>query len=97
MFAVEIYAVRSCAGRARCRGSIASACRRAAPDLLIAEAYCFERKVRFHLDYATLREKLPMIGAKRLILTHMSPDMLGRVSELQDCEAANDGLEIEIV
>jgi hypothetical protein len=49
-------------------------------DLLIAEAYCFERKVRFHLDYVTLREKLPMIGAKRLILTHMSPDMLGRVS-----------------
>jgi Metal-dependent hydrolases of the beta-lactamase superfamily III len=66
-------------------------------DLLIAEAYCFERKVRFHLDYATLREKLPMIGAKRLILTHMSPDMLGKVNELQGCEAANDGLEVEIV
>ncbi|MRG57811.1 MBL fold metallo-hydrolase [Phyllobacterium sp. SYP-B3895] len=66
-------------------------------DLLIAEAYCFERKVRFHLDYATLREKLPLMGAKRLILTHMSPDMLGRVSELQDCEAAADGLELEIV
>jgi ribonuclease BN (tRNA processing enzyme) len=65
-------------------------------DLLIAEAYCFERKVRFHLDYATLRGKLPMIGAKRLILTHMSPDMLGRVGELQDCEAADDGLEVEI-
>jgi hypothetical protein len=27
----------------------------------------------------------------------MSPEMLGRVSELQDCEAANDGLEVEIV
>ena len=65
-------------------------------DLLIAEAYCFERKVRFHLDYATLREKLPMIGAKRLILTHMSPDMLGRMSELKDCEAAQDGMEVEI-
>jgi len=65
-------------------------------DLLIAEAYCFERKVRFHLDYATLREKLPMIGAKRLILTHMSPDMLGRASKLQDCQAAHDGLEVEI-
>jgi len=65
-------------------------------DLLIAEAYCFERKVRFHLDYATLREKLPMIGAKRLILTHMSPDMLGGVNELQDCQAAHDGLEVEI-
>lgn len=66
-------------------------------DLLIAEAYCFERKVRFHLDYATLCERLPMIGAKRLILTHMSPDMLGRVSELRDCQAAHDGLEVEIV
>jgi ribonuclease BN (tRNA processing enzyme) len=66
-------------------------------DLLIAEAYCFERKVRFHLDYATLREKLPMIGAKRLILTHMSPDMLGRLSELHDCQAAYDGLEVEII
>ena len=66
-------------------------------DLLIAEAYCFERKVRFHLDYATLREKLPLLGAKRGILTHMSADMLGRVNELQDCEAAYDGLEVEIV
>jgi ribonuclease BN (tRNA processing enzyme) len=65
-------------------------------DLLIAEAYWYDRKVRFHLDYATLREKLPLIGAKRLILTHMSPDMLGRVSELSDCEAASDGLEVEI-
>jgi ribonuclease BN (tRNA processing enzyme) len=65
-------------------------------DLLIAEAYCFERKVQFHLDYSTLREKLPMIGAKRLILTHMSPDMLCRVSELKDCEAAYDGMEVEI-
>jgi hypothetical protein len=63
-----------------------------AADLLIAEAYCYERKVRFHLGSATLREKLLMFGAKRVILTHMSPDMLGRVSELRDCEAANEGL-----
>jgi ribonuclease BN (tRNA processing enzyme) len=65
-------------------------------DLLIAEAYCYERKVRFHLDYATLREKAPLLGAKRMVLTHMSPDMLWRVDELQDCEAAFDGLELEI-
>jgi len=51
--------------------------------------------VRFHLDFATLREKLPMIGAKRLILTHMSPDMLGRVSELKDCEAAHTGWKLK--
>jgi ribonuclease BN (tRNA processing enzyme) len=66
-------------------------------DVLIAEAYYFERKVRFHLDYVTLCEKLPLIGAKRLILTHMSSDMLARVNEIADCEAAHDGLELEIV
>jgi ribonuclease BN (tRNA processing enzyme) len=65
-------------------------------DLLIAEAYWYERRVRFHLDYATLREKLPSIGAKRLVLTHMSPDMLDRVDELEGCEAAYDGFEVEI-
>jgi ribonuclease BN (tRNA processing enzyme) len=65
-------------------------------DLLIAEAYTYARKVRFHLDYATLREKIPLIGAKRLVLTHMSPDMLARVDELQGCEAAYDGLELDV-
>ena len=62
-------------------------------DLLIAEAYFFERKVRFHLDYATLREKLSLIGAKRLILTHMSDDVLGRIEEV-DVEYAEDGKQI---
>jgi ribonuclease BN (tRNA processing enzyme) len=65
-------------------------------DLLIAEAYTYERKVRFHLDYATLREKLPLMKAERIVLTHMSPDMLGRLHELRGCEAASDGLEIAL-
>ena len=63
-------------------------------DLLIAEAYTFDRKVRFHLDYAILREKAPLIGAKRLVLTHMSPEMLARVGDLTGCEAAEDGMEL---
>jgi ribonuclease BN (tRNA processing enzyme) len=65
-------------------------------DVLIAECYTYERKVPFHLNYATLREKLPLIGARRLILTHMSPDMLMRCGELQDHEAASDGLEVVV-
>ena len=28
-------------------------------DLLIVECYTYQRKVRFHLDYATLRESYP--------------------------------------
>jgi ribonuclease BN (tRNA processing enzyme) len=66
-------------------------------DLLIAECYTFDRKVRFHLDYATLREKLPLIGAKRVILTHMSPEMLAQSASItDDYKAADDGLEITL-
>ncbi len=69
----------------------------AGADVQIAEAYVFERKVRFHLDFQTLRENLPRIGAKRVILTHMSPDMLARAgSAFQGCEAAYDGLAIDL-
>jgi ribonuclease BN (tRNA processing enzyme) len=66
-------------------------------DLLIAECYTFDRKVRFHTDYATLKEKLPSIGAKRVVLTHMSPEMLARIETIDECEAAFDGLEIAFI
>jgi ribonuclease BN (tRNA processing enzyme) len=65
-------------------------------DLLIAESYGFARKIPFHLDFATLKERLPEIRAKRVVLTHMSTEMLGRLSQLDGCEAARDGLDIEI-
>jgi ribonuclease BN (tRNA processing enzyme) len=66
-------------------------------DVLFAEAYWFDRKVRFHLDFATLRDNLPAIAAKKVILTHMSPDMLSRDSEaLAGCQPADDGLIIDI-
>jgi len=64
-------------------------------DLLIAEAYNFDRQVPFHLDYRTLSGKLPDIRPKRLILTHMSSEMLARIDEA-DCEAAYDGMKVEI-
>jgi ribonuclease BN (tRNA processing enzyme) len=58
-------------------------------DLLIAEAYTAERSVRYHLDFATLHRHLPEIAAKSVLLTHMSPDMLGRTPE--GCVVAEDG------
>lgn len=58
-------------------------------DLLIAEAYTAERPVRFHLDWATLEQHLPEIAAKSVLLTHISPDMLGRAPET--AEKAEDG------
>jgi ribonuclease BN (tRNA processing enzyme) len=66
-------------------------------DVLFAEAYWFERRVRFHLDFATLRDQLPAIAAKRVILTHMSPDMLSRdQAALAGCQPAQDGMVIDL-
>jgi ribonuclease BN (tRNA processing enzyme) len=65
-------------------------------DLLICEAYQYDKKVPFHLDYGTLREMLPLIAAKRVLLTHMSAEMLRHIPEVQGYEVADDGLDIEL-
>ena len=64
-------------------------------DVFICEAYTFARQVRYHLNYATLRERLPHIRARRVIVTHMSADMLERASQLE-VTAAHDGLELAL-
>lgn len=64
-------------------------------DLLIAEAYFYDKKVKFHLDLETLRAHLHELRPKRLILTHMSADMLARVNEL-DIECAEDGKTVSL-
>lgn len=65
----------------------------AAADLFIAEAYFYDKTIRFHLDFATLMRRRSELDCKRLIVTHMGPDMLGRVGDLP-VEAAYDGLEV---
>lgn len=63
-------------------------------DLFVAEAYFRSKKVQLHLDLETLESHLPQIAPKRLILTHMSDDMLGRRGEVP-YEAAEDGMTVE--
>ena len=58
-------------------------------DLFVCEAYFFE-KVKYHLDCQTLRENRQRLDSRRVILTHMSADMLRRRDEA-DMECANDG------
>jgi ribonuclease BN (tRNA processing enzyme) len=64
-------------------------------DLMIAECYFFDKKVKYHLDFQTLMAHLNEIQPKRLIITHMSEDMLARLDTL-DCEYADDGKVINI-
>ncbi len=59
-------------------------------DLFIAEAYFRDKPVPLHLDLASLERHLPEIAPKRLILTHMSDDMLARAGDLP-YELAEDG------
>jgi ribonuclease BN (tRNA processing enzyme) len=63
-------------------------------DLFIAEAYFYEKKAKGHLDFLTLMSHFKKTGAKRLVLTHMSRDMLSRLDGLE-CEYAEDGKAIE--
>ncbi len=64
-------------------------------DLLIAEAYYFEKKVRYHLDFRTLMDHIDELRPRRLIITHMSSEMLDRSGMLQ-CECAEDGKLVEL-
>ena len=63
-------------------------------DLLIAECYFYEKPVPWHLNYPELVAHKDDLGAKRIILTHMSPEMLARADEVPE-ECAHDGLVVE--
>jgi ribonuclease BN (tRNA processing enzyme) len=62
-------------------------------DLFVCECSSWERPLKGHIDYRTVAPKLGAIGAKRVILTHMNPDMLERRSMLSH-EAASDGMVV---
>ncbi|MBI2317517.1 MAG: MBL fold metallo-hydrolase, partial [Betaproteobacteria bacterium] len=67
----------------------------AGADLFICEAYFFDKKVKFHLDYQTLAAHRQSLTSRRLVLTHMSDDMLARAAEA-GIETACDGLVVEL-
>ena len=64
-------------------------------DLFIAEAYTYDKPVRFHLDYATIMRHRADLDCQRLLLTHMGSDMLAHLGEVAD-EVAYDGLELTL-
>jgi ribonuclease BN (tRNA processing enzyme) len=64
-------------------------------DLFAVEAYSYDKPIRNHLDYQTLREHLDDLDAVRTVLTHMSGHMLARLSEVE-LPAAYDGMAVEL-
>lgn len=64
-------------------------------DLLIAEAYYQDKKIPYHLRLADLDAHRHHLTARRVILTHMSADMLAGRRETH-FDYADDGLTITL-
>lgn len=64
-------------------------------DLFICEAYFFDKTMKFHLDYQSLISHWEAFTCKRIIVTHMSEDMLSRLDRLE-FDAAEDGMLISL-
>ncbi|HEY2577338.1 MAG TPA: MBL fold metallo-hydrolase [Streptosporangiaceae bacterium] len=64
-------------------------------DLLIAEAYTLDREIRHHLSLSTLALHRAELACGRVVLTHLSDDVLDHPGEIA-FEAAHDGLTIHI-
>jgi len=64
-------------------------------DLLIAECYYYAKPVKWHLNYPALAEYVKDFGAKRVILTHMSREMLAHVDDVP-AQCARDGMVVEV-
>jgi len=73
--------------------NLVDACRGA--DLFICEAYFFDKQIAHHLDYQTVLKQYNRFECRRLILTHASEDLLGRLKEVE-IEVAVDGQIVEL-
>jgi ribonuclease BN (tRNA processing enzyme) len=63
----------------------------AGADLLIAEAYYRDKAVPYHLRHADLVAHARQLASRRIVLTHMSADVLDHLDEVR-FETARDGL-----
>ena len=64
-------------------------------DLFVCECNFFDKKAPGHLDHDTLLRHRAELDCKRMLITHMSDDMLAHLTEI-GFEAAADGAVIEI-
>jgi ribonuclease BN (tRNA processing enzyme) len=64
-------------------------------DLFITECYAFGSSPPYHITYNGLRQHLHELRTKRLLLTHLSQEMLDRLDEVS-LEVAEDGQLIEL-
>jgi ribonuclease BN (tRNA processing enzyme) len=64
-------------------------------DLFACECYVFDKDVALHNTYQAIMQHRPRLTCKRIILTHMSEDMLSRADEIE-LPTAEDGLQLTL-
>jgi ribonuclease BN (tRNA processing enzyme) len=64
-------------------------------DLFVCESYVFDKDVPLHNSYRAIMQHRPRLTCKRVILTHMSDDVLSRADELE-LPTAEDGLRLTL-
>ncbi len=64
-------------------------------DLFVCECNFFDKQAPGHLDYETLTQRRSELECERIVITHMSEEMLDRLGEVK-LEAAADGSVIEV-
>lgn len=70
----------------------------AGADLFIADCYGYDAPGGYHMSWKIICENLGRLGARRILLTHMGPDMLANRSAVTDPRVllAEDGLIVRI-
>ena len=64
-------------------------------DLMICESFTPDKAITGHLSLSTLKENLPRIRPKRLVLTHMGDAMLAQLAQAWH-PTAEDGIVVEV-
>ena len=67
-------------------------------DLFVVECCSGQEKIPGHIDWPTLKTKLPQLNAKKLAATHFSPSALLKMEEMAKAGVvpAYDGLSFEL-
>ena len=67
-------------------------------DFFIVECFAYSGELPGHLSWDLLKKRLPDLRARRIMLTHMNPEMLSHLDEVRAAGVlvAEDGAVIEI-
>lgn len=64
-------------------------------DLFICECNFFSTSTNTHMNYLELSDKLPLLSHKKILITHLSEEMLTQLHHV-DLPVAKDGMRIEM-